>query len=161
MSWEDADDGDFVVPDDAAPVEESKAVAADEEEWCSTAAVPEPPRAPRIIEITDTRPLILVNFTALSDGKIHNRDDACVFRAPYGRGDARCRHACNDAVAKSQLSKKIEKSYALYEANSALIAAGFIRPCGASVWREALTSLRAEQPGQYWCPVWPSAKPNL
>eukprot|EP00628_Pelagophyceae_sp_CCMP2097_P032837 CAMPEP_0184207296 /NCGR_PEP_ID=MMETSP0976-20121227/11025_1 /TAXON_ID=483370 /ORGANISM="non described non described, Strain CCMP2097" /LENGTH=140 /DNA_ID=CAMNT_0026511933 /DNA_START=33 /DNA_END=452 /DNA_ORIENTATION=- len=140
MSWEDAEDGDFVVPDVSAPAEESTASAADDSEWCPTAAEPEAPRAPRIIEITDTRPLILVNFTALSDGKIHNRDDA---------------HACNDAVAKSQLSKKIEKSYALYEANAALIAAGFIRPCGASVWREALTSLRAEQPGQYWCPVWP------
>ena len=89
MSWEDAADDD-----DAWAVNELPADTAapapptdDGAEWTSAVAAPAPAPTPVVV---DDKPLILVNFTKLSNGAIHNKFDP---------------NACNDPEAKSALAK--------------------------------------------------------
>ena len=146
-SWEDADDEDdwAVTPlgEDAAPAAPAAVTAAadDDEAWCTaTAPAPAPAAAPAAAAAVDDRPLILVNFTALSGGKIHNRHDP---------------HACNDPAAKSALARDVAAAYTKYAADPELLAAGTVRPSGASCWRAALAALRVAEPGQFYAPVFP------
>ena len=91
----------------------------------------------------DDRPLILVDFTALSDGRIHNRFD---------------KHSVNDPDAKRELANKIGAAYVQYSGDAELIARGSVRPCANSTWRQALATLRDEVPGHYWAPIFPPAR---
>jgi hypothetical protein len=144
-SWEDADDEDdwavtALPADDGAPAPAAAPVAdGGDDEWLTKAKAPAPAPAPKK-PAADDRPLILVNFTALSDGAIHNRNDP---------------HACNDPEAKSALAKKIAADYARYAGDGDLVARGVVRASGTSCWRAALAELRAAQPGQFWAPVFP------
>ena len=144
-SWEDADDEDdwavtALPADDGAPAPPAAPVAdGGDDEWLTKAKAPAPAPAPKKPP-ADDRPLILVNFTALSDGAIHNRNDP---------------HACNDPEAKSALAKKIAADYARYAGDADLVARGVVRASGTSCWRAALAELRAAQPGQFWAPVFP------
>ena len=88
----------------------------------------------------DDRPLILVDLTVLSDGRVHNRFD---------------KHSVNDPDAKRELANKIGAEYSKYSADAELIARGVVRPCAQSTWREALVTLRDEVPGHYWAPIFP------
>ncbi|KAK3263158.1 hypothetical protein CYMTET_28022 [Cymbomonas tetramitiformis] len=88
----------------------------------------------------DNRPLILVDLTALSDGKIHNKFD---------------KFGCNDAEAKREYTRKIESDYQKYANDAKLISSGVVRPCGYSVWRPALAALRDEVPGHFFAPIFP------
>ena len=145
-SWEDADDEDdwavTALADDGAPAPPAAPVAdGGDDEWLTKAKAPAPAPAPAPKKPpADDRPLILVNFTALSDGAIHNRNDP---------------HACNDPEAKSALAKKIAADYARYAGDGDLVARGVVRASGTSCWRAALAELRAAQPGQFWAPVFP------
>ena len=146
-SWEDADDEDdwavtALPADDGAPAPPAAPVAdGGDDEWLTKAKAPAPAPAPAPKKApADDRPLILVNFTALSDGAIHNRNDP---------------HACNDPEAKSALAKKIAADYARYAGDGDLVARGVVRASGTSCWRAALAELRAAQPGQFWAPVFP------
>ena len=144
-SWEDADDEDdwavtALPADHGAPAPAAAPVAdGGDDEWLTKAKAPAPAPAPKKPP-ADDRPLILVNFTALSDGAIHNRNDP---------------HACNDPEAKSALAKKIAADYARYAGDGDLVARGVVRASGTSCWRAALAELRAAQPGQFWAPVFP------
>ena len=144
-SWEDADDEDdwavMALPaDDGAPAPPAAPVAdGGDDEWLTKAKAPAPAPAPKKPP-ADDRPLILVNFTALSDGAIHNRNDP---------------HACNDPEAKSALAKTIAADYARYAGDGDLVARGVVRASGTSCWRAALAELRASRPGQFWAPVFP------
>ena len=141
MSWEDAADDDDawevneLPADDAAP---APAPAPDDgAEWTSAVAAPAPAPAPVVV---DDKPLILVNFTKLSNGAIHNRFDP---------------NACNDPEAKSALAKQISADYERYASDAALIASGDVRASGSSCWRAALAELRVSRPGQFFAPVFP------
>ncbi len=143
MSWEDAADDDDawevneLPADDAAP---APAPAPDDgADWTSAVAAPAPAPAPA--SVVDDKPLILVNFTKLSNGKIHNKFDP---------------NACNDPEAKSALAKQISADYARYASDASLIASGDVRASGTSCWRAALAELRKERPGQFFAPVFPS-----
>lgn len=140
-SWEDADDEDdwAVTPLAVDTTPAPAAVAADDEEaWCaSTKAAAAPAPAPARPPAKD-EPLLLVNFTRLSGGAIHNRNDP---------------HACNDPEAKSALAKTLR--YAALEADEALVAAGAVRRTSTRRWRDDLAALRVEAPGQYFAPVFP------
>ena len=139
MSWEDAaDDEDAwevneLPTDTAAPAPPTD----DGAEWTSAVAAPAPAPAPVVV---DDKPLILVNFTALSGGKIHNKFDP---------------NACNDPEAKSALAKQISADYDRYASDASLIASGDVRASGTSCWRAALAELRKERPGQFFAPVFP------
>ena len=98
---------------------------------------PAPAPAPVVV---DDKPLILVNFTKLSNGAIHNKFDP---------------NACNDPEAKSALARKISADYARYAADAELIASGDVRASGTSCWRAALAELRVSRPGQFFAPVFP------
>ena len=142
MSWEDAVDDD-----DAWAVNELPADTAapapptdDGAEWTSAVAAPAPAPAPAPASVVDDKPLILVNFTALSGGKIHNKFDP---------------NACNDPEAKSALAKQIIADYDRYASDAELIASGDVRASGTSCWRAALAELRKERPGQFFAPVFP------
>ena len=143
MSWEDAasDDDAWAVnelpADDAAP---APAPAPDDgAEWTSAVAAPAPAPAPAPV-VVDDKPLILVNFTKLSNGKIHNKFDP---------------NACNDPEAKSALAKQVSADYQRYASDAALIASGDVRASGTSCWRAALAELRKERPGEFFAPVFP------
>jgi hypothetical protein len=82
--------------------------------------------------------MILVDFTVLSNGKIHNKFD---------------KYSVNDVDAKVELSKKISKEYSAYANNSELIQTSVVRHCSERVWKDALISLRVDYPGHYWCPI--------
>ena len=141
MSWEDAaDDEDAwevneLPTDTAAPAPPTD----DGAEWTSAVAAPAPAPAP--VVVVDDKPLILVNFTKLSNGQIHNKFDP---------------NACNDPEAKSALARKISADYERYASDASFIASGDVRASGTSCWRAALAELRKERPGQFFAPVFPS-----
>ena len=142
MSWEDAADDDDawavneLPADDAAP---APAPAPDDgAEWTSAVAAPAPAPAPA--SVVDDKPLILINFTKLSNGAIHNKFDP---------------NACNDPEAKSALAKQISADYDRYASDASLIASGDVRASGTSCWRAALAELRRERPGEFFAPVFP------
>uniref|UniRef100_A0A7S1BKV3 Uncharacterized protein n=1 Tax=Corethron hystrix TaxID=216773 RepID=A0A7S1BKV3_9STRA len=85
-------------------------------------------------------PMLIVDFTDLTDGKIHSKHD---------------KNSVNDPDAASSLRKKIEASYETYRDDTKLLSSGTIRPCGSTVWRSALIALRDERRGHYFCPVFP------
>ena len=139
-SWEDAaaDDDAWAVnelpTDTAAPAPPTD----DGAEWTSAVATPAPAPAPA--PVVDDKPLILVNFTKLSNGAIHNRFDP---------------NACNDPEAKSALAKQVSADYDRYASDAELLASGDVRASGTSCWRAALAELRVSRPGQFFAPVFP------
>ena len=141
-SWEDAADEDAwevneLPADTAAPAAPPTEDGAD---WTSALAGPAPAPAPATV-VVDDKPLILVNFTKLLNGAIHNRFDP---------------NACNDPEAKSALARKISADYQRYASDVTLIASGDVRASGTSCWRAALAELRKERPGQFFAPVFPT-----
>ena len=88
-SWDDSDDDWEAAPLPALAVDDAPAAAPaandDEGDWTSPVAAPAPAPAPAAVASPpkDDKPLILVNFTKLSSGAIHNRFDpnACNGRA--------------------------------------------------------------------------------
>ena len=140
MSWEDAADDEDAWAVNELPADTAAPVAPptdDGAEWTSAVAAPAPAPAPVVV---DDKPLILVNFTKLSNGAIHNRFDP---------------NACNDPEAKSALAKQISADYERYAKDAALIASGDVRASGTSCWRAALAELRVSRPGQFFAPVFP------
>ena len=140
MSWEDAADDEDAWEVNELPADTAAPAAPptdDGAEWTSAVAAPAPAPAPVVV---DDKPLILVNFTALSGGKIHNKFDP---------------NACNDPEAKSALAKQIAADYERYASDAALIASGDVRASGTSCWRAALAELRVSRPGQFFAPVFP------
>ena len=91
-------------------------------------------------EERDSKPMILVDFTVLSDGAIHNKHD---------------KNAVNDVDAKSKMQKEVEREYAKYANDKALIEAGTVRPCSQGVYRAALATLRDEVEGHFWAAIFP------
>ena len=139
MSWEDAADDEDAWAVNELPADTAAPVAPptdDGAEWTSAVAAPAPAPAP----VVDDKPLILVNFTKLSNGKIHNKFDP---------------NACNDPEAKSALARKIGEDYDRYASDASLIASGDVRASGTSCWRAALAELRVSRPGQFFAPVFP------
>ena len=140
MSWEDAASDDDAWEVNELPADTATPAAPptdDGAEWTSAVAAPAPAPAPVVV---DDKPLILVNFTKLSNGAIHNKFDP---------------NACNDPEAKSALAKQVSADYARYATDAALIASGDVRASGTSCWRAALAELRVSRPGQFFAPVFP------
>ena len=139
-SWEDAADDDDAWEVNELPADTAAPAPAPDDgaEWTSAVAAPAPAPAPA--PAVDDKPLILVNFTALSGGKIHNKFDP---------------NACNDPEAKSALAKEIAADYERYASDVTLIASGDVRASGSSCWRAALAELRVSRPGQFFAPVFP------
>ena len=141
MSWEDAADDEDAWAVNELPADTAAPAAPptdDGAEWTSAVAAPAPAPAPVVV---DDKPLILVNFTKLSNGAIHNKFDP---------------NACNDPEAKSALAKQVSADYERYAKDAALIASGDVRASGSSCWRAALAELRKERPGEFFAPVFPS-----
>lgn len=84
--------------------------------------------------------LIIVDMTVLSGDVIHSKFDA---------------NAVNDPAAVKQLRLKLETEYDAYAKNTAYLANGTVVQCGSSVWRPALSRLRQEHPGHYFCAIFP------
>mmetsp|Transcript_5016 Transcript_5016/g.12878 ORF Transcript_5016/g.12878 Transcript_5016/m.12878 type:complete len:142 (-) Transcript_5016:441-866(-) len=136
-SWEDAGEDDYVVSGAAeeAPRDE---VVDDDEAWSNPVERPAPEAPPAL---GGDAVVVLVNLTALSSGEIHNRFD---------------KNSVNDVDAKARLVRRLEGDVNLTSSEN--LATGVVRPCGPSVWREALARLRDAHPGQYWAPVWPKQR---
>ena len=141
-SWEDAADDDDAWEVNELPADTAAPAAPptdDGADWTSAVAAPAPAPAPATV-VVDDKPLILVNFTKLSKGRIHNKFDP---------------NACNDPEAKSVLAKRIAEDYERYASDASLIASGDVRASGSSCWRTALAELRVSRPGQFFAPVFP------
>eukprot|EP00540_Astrosyne_radiata_P018941 CAMPEP_0116825310 /NCGR_PEP_ID=MMETSP0418-20121206/1894_1 /TAXON_ID=1158023 /ORGANISM="Astrosyne radiata, Strain 13vi08-1A" /LENGTH=155 /DNA_ID=CAMNT_0004453803 /DNA_START=825 /DNA_END=1292 /DNA_ORIENTATION=+ len=80
-----------------------------------------------------TRPLLLINLTALDSSMTPDSDPTVV----------------------SSWRKKLEKEYDAYAHDTQLLASNTVIPCGSSVWRTALASLRKENPHNVYCPIFP------
>lgn len=93
-------------------------------------------------------PMIVVDMTALTelDTKFGN--------AIHCRFDA---HGVNDPEAVRVLRTKIERDYETFSKDTDLVASGIVIPCGTSVWKPALSRMRLEKPGHYFCPIFPSS----
>ncbi|CAM9128378.1 unnamed protein product, partial [Phaeothamnion confervicola] len=91
----------------------------------------------------DRSPIIIVDFTALTSGRIHNRFD---------------KFSCNDPELKSGEAKQIAADY--QAASRSLISCGHAFACGASVWRDAVAKLRDDNPGHFFAPVFPPQSSN-
>lgn len=134
----------IIPPPSAAPSSNGKHPCDDsDDDW--NARLPSLPQytvvdsGPSSVPMRDEKPLILVDFTQI-DQDIHCRFD---------------RHSVSDSVAASALRKRIEASFDVYAKDAALLSAGTVIPCGASVWKDALVRLREERPGHYFCPIFP------
>ena len=140
MSWEDAADDEDAWEVNELPADTASPapVPDDGGDWTSAVAAPAPAPAPATA--VDDKPLILVNFTKLSNGAIHNKFDP---------------NACNDPEAKSALAKQVSADYERYAKDAALLASGDVRASGTSCWRAALAELRVSRPGQFFAPVFP------
>ena len=87
----------------------------------------------------------LVNFTALSTlrglPEIHSRFD---------------RNSVNDSVAVANLRRAVEGEGVFKVVDDKeLLAGGIVRPCSEGVWKAALQTLRDENPGVYFYPIFP------
>ena len=89
--------------------------------------------------------LILVDLTALSGGKIHNRFD---------------KYSVNDQDAKKKMCLEISSNYDKYSNDSELIMNQTVRHCSEIVWKDALESLRTQHKGHYWFPFFPPKAAN-
>ena len=149
--WETADipDGQFTRVDteaiaaaEAAAVERAKAAREKEKQAARENELRKKEEEARegARRERDSKPMILVDFTVLSDGAIHNKHD---------------KNAVNDVDAKSKLQKEVERDYAKYANDPALIAAGTVRPCSQGVYRAALATLRDEVEGHFWAAIFP------
>lgn len=87
-------------------------------------------------------PMLLVDMTVLSQGAIHSKFDA---------------NSVNDPSAVRTWRRTIEQEYAVYASDASLIGNRTVIPCGSTVWRHALVTLRKESPGHYFCPIFPPA----
>ena len=133
--WETAD-----IPDGAFQRVDVAAIEAKEKEARDRAAAEALARDREAAEATakaeekrtlDTRPVLLVNLTAL-DPEVHNRAD---------------KHAVSDIARASALRKKIEAAYDTYAGDVAMKAAGTVRASTRGTYVAALGSLRDEEGG--------------
>ena len=133
--WETAD-----IPDGAFQRVDVAAIEAKEKEARDRAAAEALARDREAAEATakaeekrtlDTRPVLLVNLTAL-DPEVHNRAD---------------KHAVSDIARASALRKKIEAAYDTYAGDAAMKAAGTVRASTRGTYVAALGSLRDEEGG--------------
>ena len=85
-------------------------------------------------------PMLLVDLTVLSQGAIHSKFDA---------------NSVNDPSGVRTWRRTIEQLYAVYASDASLIGTRTVIPCGSSVWRLALVTLRTQTPGHYFCPIFP------
>jgi hypothetical protein len=96
--------------------------------------------------------MILVDMTALT--KLDTRFGTSI----HCRFDA---HSVNDPDSVRALRTKIEREYETFAKDTDLIASGIVIPCGTSVWRPALSRLRLEKPGHYFCTIFPSVPKKI
>merc|ERR1712086_767407 len=109
----------------------------------------DPPPPPVQIETpqpaTDERPLYIIDYTRMSGGAV---------RGLQADG------SCSDPDARKKLTARItgDGSTDHFEkACSQLLSSAdnCCYPCGQSVWREALASLRVDFPGHFFAPIFP------
>lgn len=148
-SWED-DDFTTTFTTDAVVEEEEEAEETEQPDvttWFATKTTPpttltstqsnHPKKTPK----EDNRPpLLLVDFTVLSQGKLHNKFDA---------------NSVNDPDLKRKMTQQCTTNFIDFRDNVELVQKGTIRSCGQSVWREALQELRRDFPGHFWAPIFP------
>jgi len=104
-----------------------------------------PPTSTPAEQLTDTEgePMIIVDMTQLSNEKIHSKFDP---------------NAVNDPAAVKTLRLQIESQFDTYSKDTLLLADRTVIPCGSSIWKEALVTLRKEKDGHYFCPIFPPKK---
>ena len=109
---------------------------------------------------------LVVDFTVLSDGAVHNRFGESRGGLRCGGGGKGLTHSaaariassadpnsCNDPDAKRELAKRVEREFERYKTDAALLAAGTVRVCEGMSWRGEVARLRAEVPGHFFAPV--------
>ncbi len=90
-------------------------------------------------------PMLLVNLTRLSDGVIHSKFDV---------------NSVNDPAAVKEWRRTVERNFDTYASDASMLVNRIVIPCGSTVWRTALQNLRREEPGIYYCPIFPPVSPK-
>jgi hypothetical protein len=133
--------------DDALTVavtnEPAALVAPDkEEDWLSDQKKDIPPTAPAAkaaaADDSNAKPMILVDFSVLSAGAVHNKHD---------------KNGVNDIDLKKKFTEQVTREMKDEAKLAEMVAAGVCYACGPSVWREALVTLRDQHPGHYFGPI--------
>ena len=106
---------------------------------------------------------LVIDFTVLSDGAVHNRfgeprdppPPPTQGKLTHRRGAEPLAdpNSCNDPDAKRELAKRVEREFDRYKTDAALLAAGTVRVCEGMSWRGEVQRLRAEVPGHFFAPV--------
>jgi hypothetical protein len=99
-------------------------------------AVASPPPQPRPQPAVPA--VIVVDFTHLSGGSIHNKFD---------------KTAVNDPDAKRDLGRTIEANFDTYCLDESLLASGAVRHADDATWKAEVQALRDAVPGHFWAPV--------
>jgi hypothetical protein len=148
---ESSDDGDWstmgwtpaaaAVPAEKLQTTLSQTPSAANDDWLADRkAAPDTTESQEPVVARDDRPLIIVDFTKLTNGDVHNRND---------------KFSNNDPDRKRAESRAIEKDYK--RESLRLVREGIAHPSSASAWRAALVVLRDANPGHYFAPVFPPA----
>jgi hypothetical protein len=143
--WEDMDDDDLEVnvskPElsETAPISDNGEggdwLADKQEEVIVEAPVPVKAKSP-VPE--NSKPMMLVDFTLLSGGTVHNKFD---------------KNAVNDIDLKKKFTQEITRTITDEVKKAELVGSGVLHPCSTSVWKEALVTLRDANPGHYFGPI--------
>ena len=83
-------------------------------------------------------PVLVCDFTVLSQGAINNEND---------------KNAVNDPQEMTALKQHIEGDIDRYANDPQLLDSGVVRLCGEQEWQGLVASLRDEFPGHYWAPI--------
>jgi hypothetical protein len=143
--WED-DDFDVNVPTDKEGVEGAVVESTPEDSAWLQALTDTSAAATTRTKLKTTpkedkrRPLLLIDFTRLSSGAVHNKFDI---------------NGVNDPDKKKEMTTMCTTNFVFYRDNVEMIENGIVRSCGQSVWRDALAELRRENPGHFWAPIFP------
>lgn len=148
--WGAADLPDIPILHKSSPSknEFTQVVEEDDEEegWSSKLPTDPIPNTTQAIATGD--PVILVDMTMFTQNdtswpEVHSRID---------------RYSVNDTETAKRLRKRIEADYDTYAKSTKYLSEGVVIPCGSSVWKEALSQLRDQRPGHYFCPIFPPKK---
>ena len=113
-----------------------------DDDWLTDApaSTPVPATLAKPAAPVDDSPMFIVDFTKLSGGAVHNKFD---------------KHSVNDPDLKRMWTTEAIKALEDDSNQAKMVEQGIFRPCGSSVWRDALIVLRDAHEGHYFGPIFP------
>jgi hypothetical protein len=145
--WEDMDDDDLEVNVSSKPDISVAGLSLDGNDveggdWLAEKPAEKVMEAPAdkaaCVNEGNDKPMVLVDFTKLSDGAVHNKFD---------------KNAVNDIELKKKFTQAVTKRLTDEVKRAEMVSSGVCHPCSMGVWKEALVTLRDAHPGHYFGPI--------